>query len=188
MTVRRQMVCVGVVAGAHGVRGLVRVKSFTERPEDIVAYGPLSDEGGARTLILTLAGRSKGQLLARIEGVADRDAAEALKGVRLHVPRAALPEPEADSFYHGDLIGLAAEYPDGRPLGRVRAVHDFGAGTVLELTLAAGGAAMLPFTRDVVPLVDLAGGRLVADPPAGLMPEGDDDDDDDGSARGRSKG
>lgn len=170
MTARRDMVCVGAVAGAHGVRGLVRIKSFTERPEDIVAYGPLTDESGERCMVLTLVGRSKGQLLARVEDVADRDAAEALKGFRLYVPRAALPEPEADSFYQGDLIGLAAEYPDGRPLGQVRALHDFGAGPVLELTLAAGGSVMLPFTQAVVPLVDVGGGCLVVDPPAGLMP------------------
>lgn len=171
MTEPRDMVCVGAVAGAHGVRGLVRIKSFTARPEDIVAYGPLTDERGARRLVLTLVGRSKGQLLARVEAVADRDAAEALKGFRLYVPRAALPEPEADDFYQGDLIGLAAASPDGRPLGRVRALHDFGAGPMLELTLAAGGSVMLPFTRAVVPLVDVAGGRLVVDPPAGLMPD-----------------
>jgi 16S rRNA processing protein RimM len=157
-------VCLGVITGAHGVRGLVRVKSFAETPEDVAAYGPLSDEEGARAFTLTLTGRSKGALLARIEGVDDRDRAQALKGTRLYAPRAALPPPaEPETYYHADLLGLAVEDRAGRSLGRVAAVHNFGAGDILELD--GGGARLVPFTRRAVPVVDLEGGRLVVDPP-----------------------
>ena len=160
-------VCLGVITGAHGVRGLVRVKSFTEVPGDVAAYGPLSDEQGSRAFTLTLTGQSKGVLLARIEGIADRDLAQALKGTRLYVSRDVLPAlDEAQTYYHADLLGLAAEDRDGRPLGRVKAVHNFGAGDILELDGAA--ARLVPFTRRAVPLVDLEGGRLVIDPPEEL--------------------
>ncbi|MCA8928655.1 MAG: 16S rRNA processing protein RimM [Alphaproteobacteria bacterium] len=164
-------VCVAAVAGAHGVKGLVRLKAFTEVPEDCTAYGPLSSADGSRTFRVELLGRHKALLLARIEGVGDRDRAEALRGTRLYVDRAALPEPEDnDEFYHADLIGLAAELRDGTRIGRVRAVYDFGAGDTLELGETADGKALLvPFTLAVVPEVDVAGGRLVVAPPPGLL-------------------
>ena len=166
------LVLVGVVAGAHGVRGAVRVRSFTERPADLAAYGPLTDEGGRRRIALTVAGPApgaKGGLIARIAGVEDRAAAAALRGLRLYVPRAALPEPAPDEYYRTDLIGLAVELPDGSPFGRVAAVHDFGAGDVLEIERPAGGALSVPFTKAVVPVVDPASGRIVLDPPPGLL-------------------
>lgn len=168
-------VCVAAVAGAHGVRGLVRLKTFTEVPEDCAAYGPLSSQDGSRIFKVELQGRHKALLLARIEGVSDRDQAEALRGTRLYVERAALPEPEQEGeFYHADLIGLAAELRDGSALGRVRAVYDFGAGDTLELTGTPDGKPlMVPFTLAVVPEVDIAGGRLVVDPPPGLLDGGD---------------
>jgi 16S rRNA processing protein RimM len=157
-------VCLGVITGTHGVRGLVRVKSFAETPEDVAAYGPLSDEEGTRAFTLTVTGRSKGMLLVRIEGVDDRDRAQALKGTRLYASREVLPPPaDAETYYYADLVGLAAEDRDGRPLGRVTAVHNFGAGDILELDGAAG--RLVPFTRANVPVVDLDGGRLVVDPP-----------------------
>ena len=159
-----QRVCLGAIAGAHGVRGLVRIKSFTEEPDRLTAYGPLTDETG-RSFRVTLTGQSKGQLLARIEGVGDRDAAEALKGTRLYVARAALPGLAAEEYYHADLIGLSAEDRDGRPLGRVVAVDNFGAGDVIEIEGPEGVSLILPFTKEVVPEVDLAGGRLVVAPP-----------------------
>ncbi len=159
-------VCLAAIAGAHGVQGLVKVKSFTERPEDAAAYGPLSDESGKRQFRLTLKGRNKGLLLAAIAGVTDRTAAEALKGLRLYVEREALPPTEdPEEFYHADLIGLAVEDRQGKPLGTVHAVEDYGAGSVLEVR-AGDMTLMLPFTLAAVPVVDLAGGRLVADPPA----------------------
>ena len=168
-------VCLAAIAGAHGVQGLVRLKTFTERPEDVVAYGPLSDENGSRQFRLTHRGTQKGLLLVAIEGVGDRTAAEALKGLRLYVAREALPPPEdPEEFYHADLIGLAVEDTDGKPLGVVRAVEDFGAGPLLDVE-SDEGSIMLPFTLAVVPLVDLPGRRLVADPPVALDagPEGD---------------
>lgn len=165
------------MAGAKGLAGEVRIKSFAQVPEDVAAYGPLTDEAGTRTFQVTVTGQAKGVLTARIKGVADRDGAERLKGTRLYVDRAQLPPPEEDEFYYSDLIGLAAEAPDG-DLGTVRAVHDFGAGEVLEIAGGAFGTVLVPFTRAMVPLVDVAGGRLVVDPPEGLLdaaPEGDAD-------------
>lgn len=158
-------VCVGVVVGAHGVRGALRIKPFTEQPDGIAAYGPVEDEAGARRLRLKVLGTAKGIVTATAQGVADRDAAEALTGTRLYVPRDRLPPPEPDEFYHSDLVGLAAQREDGTPFGTVRAVFDFGAGDVIELALADGRVEMLPFTKAVVPVVDLAAGRLVVSPP-----------------------
>jgi len=164
-------ICVAAVAGAHGVKGLVRLKPFTEVPEDCVAYGPLSSADGSRTYAVKLMGQVKAMLLARMEGVTDRNQAEALRGTRLYVDRAALPEPEADDeFYHADLIGLSAMLQDGTVLGRVQAVYDFGAGDTLELTGTADGNTLLvPFTQAIVPKVDIANGRLIVDPPKGLL-------------------
>ena len=166
---RPHQVCLGVIVGAHGIKGAVRIKPFTAEPNGLSAYGPLSDEAGARRFALQPIGVSGGVVLAKLSGVADRNAAEALKGVRLYVPRAALPEPRANEYYHADLIGLAAVTVAGETLGTVLAIHNFGAGDVLELALAAGGTVMLPFSDAAVPAVDLAGGKLTVDPPAGLV-------------------
>ena len=162
-------VCVGVITGAHGVRGLLRVKSFTAEPEAVAAYGPLEDERGERRFELELVGAVKGVLLARLAGIADRDAAERLKGVRLYLRRDALPAPGEEEYYHADLLGLAVVLGDGTPFGRVKAVHDFGAGDSLEVERPQGGVVLVPFTRAVVPVVDIAGGRLVVAPPEGLL-------------------
>jgi 16S rRNA processing protein RimM len=166
-----ERVCLGVVTGPHGVRGAVRIKSFTEEPEGIARYGPLSDETGGRRFELQLIGVAKGVVIARLPGVEDRDQAEALRGLRLHLPRVALPQTEAEEYYHADLIGLEAVLGDGTPVGRVRAVHDFGAGDTLELARPGSPPVMVPFTRAVVPSVELAAGRLVLDPPPGLLDE-----------------
>ncbi len=160
-----ERLCVGVIAGAHGVRGLVKIKSFTDDPADLIAYGPLTDESGARRYQVAVTGRAKGVLLARIEGVGDRDAARALSGARLYVARAALPEPEDEEYYHADLIGLAVEDRAGAPLGRVAAVQNFGAGDILEIERPDQGTLLVPFTKAAVPLVDPAGGRVVVEPP-----------------------
>ena len=162
-------ICVGVVTGAHGITGAVRIKSFTATPEDIAAYGPLCDEAGGRSFDLRIVGAAKGVLLARLAGVEDRNRAEALRGLRLYLPRAALPPPEPDEYYHADLIGLEAVLRDGTVLGRVRAVYDFGAGDTLEVTRSGAPPAMVPFTRAVVPVIDCSGGRLVIEPPEGLL-------------------
>jgi 16S rRNA processing protein RimM len=162
-------VCVGVVAGAHGVRGAVRLKTFTAESKDIARYGPLEDEAGERQYKLRLIGSAKGVLIGKLAGIEDRERAEALRGLRLYVPYSALPPPGDDEFYHADLIGLEAELPDGTTLGRVRAVHDFGAGDTLEIDRPQGQPVVVPFTRAVVPVVDITGGRLVIDPPPGLL-------------------
>lgn len=156
-------VCVGVIGGARGLKGDMRVKSFTATPEDVGAYGPVEDEKGERRFALRVTGRAGEQVIVRIDGVADRDAAERLRGVRLYVARAALPEPAADEFYHADLIGLRVERAGGggEVVGTVKAVHDFGGGDLVEIARPAGDTVMVPFTRQRVPTVDLAGGRIV---------------------------
>ena len=159
------LVLVGVVTAPHGVRGLVKVKSFTEEPSDLVAYGALSDQAGLRTFQLEIVGEAKGQLIVRMDGIADRNAAEDLKGQKLYIHRSALPEPEEDEFYHADLIGLRTVLSDGSAHGRIKAVHDFGAGDLLEVALESGGMTYLPFTRDVVPTVDLKSGTATVVPP-----------------------
>jgi 16S rRNA processing protein RimM len=175
MAESEKRVLVGIVTGPHGVTGAVRIKSFTEEPGDIARYARLVDATG-RSIALRLVGAGKGVLIARLSGVDDRNRAEALRGLHLYLPRAALPPVEPDEFYHADLLGLAAVLADGTALGRVRAVHDFGAGDTLEIERPAAPPAMVPFTRAIVPVVDLDAGRLVIDPPPGLI-------DDAGAAR-----
>lgn len=166
-TAERQLL-VGVVTAPHGVGGAVRIKSFTAQPADIARYGPLADATGRRFAV-ELVGTGKGVLIARLSGVADRNGAEAVRGLRLYLPRAALPPPAAEEFYHADLIGLAAVEGDGTAIGRVRAVYDFGAGDTLEIERPAAPPVLVPFTRAIVPIVDLAAGRLVVEPPPGLL-------------------
>ena len=164
-------ICLGIITAPHGVKGLVRVKSFTAAPDAIGQYGPLEDEAGRR-LALSFIGAAKGVQLARIEGVEDRDAAERLKGVRLYLPRAALPATEDEEYYHADLLGLAAELPDGTRLGEVRAIYGFGAGDSIEIARPGAAPLLVPFTRAAVPVVDIPAGRIVVDPPEGLLQPG----------------
>lgn len=158
-------VLLGVVAAPHGVRGLVRIKSYTEDPMAMASYGPLSDETGRKEYRVEALSAVKGAVLARIEGVADRTAAEALRGLRLYVERTRLPETGEREWYEADLIGLAAVGRDGRDWGKVVAFHDFGAGSVMEVS----AGLMLPFTDEVVPEIDIEGGKVVVVPPAGLL-------------------
>lgn len=148
-------VMVGEIGRPHGVRGLVRLRAFTEDPAAIAAYSPLTDETGARRFVVTL----KGGDIAAIEGVADRDAAQRLTGTRLYVDRDRLPPPEDDEFYLTDLIGLAAVTERGEALGTIRAVEDHGAGPFIIVD-GGGREHLLPFTRAIVPVVDVAGGRV----------------------------
>lgn len=166
-------ICLAQILGAHGVRGLVKLKSFTEDPASVIAYGPLTDESGRRSFVVALKSMAKDHWLAHIEGVESREAAEALRGVRLHVERSALPEPAEEEFYHADLIGLRAERADGTVLGTVAAIHEFGAGEMVEIRLPDAGSLAVPFTRAAVPVIDVAGGRIVVEPP----PEQEEDDD-----------
>ena len=165
-------VVLAVVTGAHGTRGEVRLKSFATSLEAIAGYGPLDRSDGGPPLEVLAVRPAKDGLIARFEGLSDRNAAEALKGVELSVARDRLPEPAEDEFYFADLVGLTARRPDGTALGEVVAVHNYGAGDVIEVRLADGGeTVLLPFTRETVPEVDIAAGRLVIDPPKGLLEE-----------------
>ena len=166
--------CVGVVTGPHGLQGGVRIKSFTMEPHQVAAYGPVSDATGSRQFRLTLTGDAKGVVLARIDGVEDRDSAQALAGTELFVDRCALPATAEDEFYYADLIGLTAKRLGGDLYGTVHAVHNFGAGDVLEIERAAGAHVMLPFSRETVPEVDLEAGSLTVDPPPGLESSADE--------------
>ena len=161
-------VCVGAIAGAFGVRGEVRLKSFCAEPRAIASYGPLWTEDGTRSFVVTLGADVAGGLAARLSGVTSREAAEALQGQRLHADRAALPPPGEDEFYQADLIGLTVADPGGAILGTVAAVLNHGAGDILEVRRRGAEALLLPFTRAVVPTVDLAARRIVVDPPGAV--------------------
>lgn len=159
-------VCIAQIGAAHGVRGEVRLKAFTEDPLNVARYGPLESEDGTRQFAIEALRPAKDMLVARLTGIADRAAAEALKNLRLYVPRERLPQPAADEFYHADLIGLAATRRNGDAIGTVKAVHNFGAGDLIEIEPAGGGATVIwPFDENTVPVVDLAGGRIVVEPP-----------------------
>jgi len=159
-------ICLGVVTGVFGVRGEVRIKPFTEDPEAVGAYGPLTLDpapaAGPSVVEITAARVAGDGIIARLRGIADRTIAETLRGSRLHVRREVLPAlDDEDDFYHEDLIGLRADDEAGVAVGRVRAVHDFGAGDLLEIEARDGAAFMVRFTREDVPVVDVAGGRIV---------------------------
>lgn len=166
-----ERVLLGAVVAAHGIKGEVKVKTFTEAPENLDAYGALTTEDGRRFDIVSLRTTKGDEVIAQFAGIADRNAAESLKGQGLYVPRSALPAPEDGDFYYADLIGLSAESPAGQPLGTVAAIHNFGAGDVLEVKFANGGSEFVPFTDNSVPVVDIAGGRVVVV----LPPENDKD-------------
>lgn len=152
-------ICVGAIAGAHGVRGEVRIKPFTETPDGVAAYGNVHTEDGTRVYKITRFRVAKGMVIAALDSVKNRNEAEDLKGTRLYVSREDLPAPEEDEFYHTDLVGLAVKLEDGSAFGEVVAMHDFGAGDILEIRLADGGEnLLLPFTLEAVPRVDIANG------------------------------
>ena len=155
-------ILLGRIAGAHGIRGEVLIKTFTAAPEAIGSYGPLSDASGARTFKVESARATPKGVVARLQGVADRNAAEALKGVELYIARDRLPPAAEGEFYHADLIGLAAVDAEGKPVGEIIAVQNFGAGDLLEIRLAGSGKTeLVPFTDDAVPEVDIAARRVV---------------------------
>lgn len=153
------------IGGAHGLRGEVKLKSFTADPMAVSDYGPLTTADGSASFEIESLRPGKGHLIARFRGIGDRNMAERLANVRLFVPRERLPPLEADEFYHADLMGLVAVTADGTEVGTVVAIHDFGAGDILELQPRAGGTTiMLPFTAAFVPCVDIASGRIVVAP------------------------
>lgn len=163
---KHDRVCVGAIAGAFGVQGEVRLKSFCTEPEDIAAYGPLYSEDGARSFTVRLTRPVTGGLGARLSGVATKEEGDALRGATLWVDRSKLPSLPDDEFYHTDLIGLEVYDTGGALVGRVRSVQNFGAGDILEI-FAPGRKTtlMLPFTLAVVPTVDIKAGRVVVDLP-----------------------
>jgi 16S rRNA processing protein RimM len=160
-------ICVAQIGAAHGIRGEVRLRSFTQDPQAVATYGTLESEDGARFLTIETLRPAKDHFVARFAGVIDRNAAEGLTGLRLYISRDRLPPVEDDeTFYHADLVGLAAVTPDGAPLGTVSAVHNFGAGDIVEIKRDAGEPLLVPFTDAAVPQVDLKAGRMVVVPPA----------------------
>jgi 16S rRNA processing protein RimM len=154
-------VLLGVVAAAHGIKGEVKVKTFTETPDRLGAYGPVTMEDGCKVEIAALRATKRDEAVVRFAGIADRNTAETLKGAHLYVERAVLPATEPGEFYYADLVGLCAEDASGKTLGSVQGVHNFGAGDVLEIALAGGGTEFVPFTDAVVPVVDIPAGRIV---------------------------
>lgn len=176
MDTKRKPVQMAVIGAPHGIRGELRVRSFTADPLALADYGPLHAEDGRRFEILDIR-LQKDMVVVRFNGVADRTAAEALTGTALFVDREALPDDlEEEEFYHADLIGLAVFGPDGAPIGKVVAIQDFGGGEILEIARGGRATAMVPFTRAAVPEIDIAAGRLTVDPiAAGLAEEGDND-------------
>jgi 16S rRNA processing protein RimM len=161
-----ERICVAQIGAAHGIRGEVRLRSFTEDPMAITAYGPLESEDGTRRFTIEALRPAKDHFVARLSGVGDRDAAERLTNAKLYVPRDRLPPVEDDeTYYRADLVGLAAVTPDGAPLGTVSAVLNFGAGDVIEIRPDGGGEPlMVPFNDAAVPAVDIEAGRIVVRP------------------------
>jgi 16S rRNA processing protein RimM len=165
-------VIVGALGGAFGVQGEVRLKSFCADPLDIAEYAPLYTEDGRTFDQIVLTGQARNALTARINAVTTKEEADALKGVQLYADRDRLPPPADDEYYYADLIGLPVFDTGGTQIATVRNVMDHGAGDLLELAVpGTAETVLLPFTREAVPTVDMATGRIVADPPPGLFPE-----------------
>jgi 16S rRNA processing protein RimM len=158
-------ICVARIGAAHGVRGAVKLWTFTQDPLAVKRYGQLMTKDGARQFEVTHLREAKGHLVATLKGIATREEAERLNGVELYVAREKLPATSEDEYYHADLIGLSAVNAAGEPLGRVIAIHNFGAGDIIEIAPPNGATMLLPFTNAVVPTVDLEGGRVVIELP-----------------------
>jgi 16S rRNA processing protein RimM len=164
-------ICIARIGAAHGVRGAVKLWTFTEDPLAVKAYGPLLTKDGARSFEVTTAREAKGHLVATLKGIATREDAERLNGLELYVAREKLPATENDEYYRADLIGLTAVNAANEPIGRVTAIHNFGAGDIIEIAPAHGATMLLPFTNAVVPSVDLAAGRVVIELPDEIVGE-----------------
>ena len=174
------LIFVAQVGAAHGVRGEVKVTTFTADPMALADYKTLLRQDSSPALTIMSARPTKGGIVARLNGVADRNAAEALRGLKLYIQRDSLPEPEEDEFYLADLIGLSVETAAGEVLGKVKAVQDFGAGDLLEIQPRAGASWWLPFTREAVPQVLLAQAKLIAAPPASIEADPNEGREDEG--------
>jgi 16S rRNA processing protein RimM len=165
-------VCVARIGAAHGVRGAVKLWTFTADPFAVEDYGPLSTKDGTRHFDVASAREAKDHLVVTFKDVTTRDEAERLNGVELYIPREKLPATEEDEYYHADLIGLAAVTAADEPLGRVIAIHNFGAGDIIEIAPPSGMTLLLPFTNAVVPTVDIPGGRVVIELPKEIEGDG----------------
>jgi len=161
----RNPVCIGIIIGAKGLNGALRIKSFTGQPEDVGSYGPVTLEGEDRTRHLRVVDKAKGSLVLHIGGVEDRAGADALKGKKLFVDRAALPSVDNGEFYHTDLIGLPVRIKDGEELGSVYAIYDFGGGDIIDVKCDDGTSVLVPFTEDAVPEIDIDKGQILVVPP-----------------------
>src|SRR5438132_11631495 len=159
------VICVARIGAAHGVRGAVKLWTFTEDPLAVKHYGPLMTKDGARQFEVAQVREAKDHLVATLKGIATREDAERLNGLELYIAREKLPATDADEYYHADLIGLAAVNAANEPIGRVIAIHNFGAGDIIEIAPPQGTNMLLPFTNAVVPTVDLAGGCVVIELP-----------------------
>ena len=184
----KELLCLGIVVGVRGLKGEVRIKSFTADPEDIAAYGDLRSEDGLRSYSLKVVGSHNGAVVARVVGIADRVAADRLKGEKLYVLRSALPEAGAGEYYHADLIGLAVERTDGVTVGRVAAVENFGSGDILDVAVPGKESVMVPFTAAAVAEVDMKAGVIRAIPVPGLFDDGGDERDDGSRDEGTNGG
>ena len=172
---RGKRICVAQIGAAHGLKGELRLRSFTQDPAAFAQYGPLHTEDGAQSLDLESVRPAKDTFVVRFRGVSDRNAADALRDVKLYVPRDMLPPADDDEFYHADLVGLVATTRDGEVFGDVVAVHQFGAGDIIEVKVAASGdTLMLSFDDKTVPVIDIANGRIVVDPPAEIIAKDDE--------------
>jgi len=166
------LICVARIGAAHGVRGAVRLWTFTEDPFAVERYGPLSTKDGARQFEIAQLREAKDHLVVTFKHVTTRNEAEGLNGLELYVARDKLPATDEGEYYHADLIGLSAVTTADQLLGRVTAIHNFGAGDIIEIAPPQGATMLLPFTNAVVPTVDLAGGRVVIELPQEI--DGDD--------------
>ena len=171
----QKRICVGIIVGSHGLNGYIKIKSYMVVPEDIVAFGPLTDKQGERSFKLDLISSNKKGFVAKINGVNDRNTSEAMRGIELYLSRDLLPDLEDDEFYYVDLIGLKVENLGGEIIGTVGMVDNYGAGEIIEVDLMDGGKKMYKISPEVIPEIDLKNGRLVVDPPTEFFAQKDHD-------------
>ena len=161
--------CLGVIIGPHGIKGAVRVKSFTEKPKSIAEYGTLHDKYG-KSFDLQLEGQSKGTLIVSIKGMTTRTQAEVLKGTELFIKRKVLPHTVDGEYYHADLVGLNVYNRDGKKMGVVKAIHNFGAGDIVEVVIAeTENTVLIPFNNNTVPEIDFVKQEMIVEIPLGLL-------------------
>lgn len=167
---RGKRICVAQIGAAHGLKGEVHLRSFTQDPRAVARYGALETEDGAQKFEVESLRAAKDHFVAKLSGIDNRDAAQALRNVKLYVPRARLPAPEnKNTYYHADLIGLTVATTRAETIGEIMAIHNFGAGDIIEIRLTDGETAMLPFTDAAVPVIDIAAGKVIVNPPEGAL-------------------